>query len=50
MIGFQRSLLQEIDDGNFLKTEDLVTRIMENRRVFIDRNRKKQRREGEERN
>jgi hypothetical protein len=35
-------LFQEIDSGNCLKTEDLVMRIIRNRKLFMDRNRKKQ--------
>ena len=33
---------QEIDSGNSLETEDLVMRIIRNRKLFMDRNKKKQ--------
>lgn len=38
----QRGIFKEIDSGNCLKTEDLVMRIIRNRKLFMDRNRQKQ--------
>ena len=34
--------IQEIDSGNSLSTEDLVMRIIRNRSIYMERNRKKQ--------
>lgn len=37
-----RGIFKEIDSGNTLETEDLVQRIIRNRKLFMDRNKKKQ--------
>ncbi|KAL5250134.1 hypothetical protein ACHWQZ_G016011 [Mnemiopsis leidyi] len=38
----KRGIFKVIDSGNPLKTEDLVMRIIRNRKMFMDRNKKKQ--------